>query len=161
MLSWLNIDELISLANTKYPQGGSNAKRNPYNFVYINEQPVFKGKEGVLKENVFNGSKYLVNKIEVAEPIRSESFQSYRDQERKLMAVKLAEEINYGTAKYDLKIISSNSINISNETNNVYLFSLIVIGAILTFLAIMLIVNYGLLGMLSTISLLYTFLTLT
>lgn len=49
----------------------------------------------------------------------------------------------------------------SNETNNAYLFSLIAIGVILTFLAIMLIVNYGLLGMLSTISLaLYTFLTL-
>lgn len=64
MLSWLNIDELISLANTKYPREWSNAKRNPYNFVYINEQPV-EGKEGVLKENVFNGSKYLVNKIGV------------------------------------------------------------------------------------------------
>lgn len=161
LLSWLNIDELISLANTKYPQEWSNAKRNPYNFVYINEQPVFEGKDGVLKENVFNGSKYLVNKIGVAEPIRSESFSIPSRSRTKTDAVKLAEEINYGTAKYDLKIISSNFIA-SNDTNNAYLFSLIAIGVILTFLAIMLIVNYGLLGMLSTISLaLYTFLTLT
>ncbi|QBF34891.1 protein translocase subunit SecDF [Mycoplasmopsis phocirhinis] len=164
LLTWLNIDDLINIARNEYLNEWIKANKNPYNFVYVNETPDQGQNQGVLKTYSINADNYLINKVGVNTPLRGESFsipssargERLTDESSK----KLAENIKFGIAKYDLKIVSSNFIS-ANETNNAYLLSLIAIGVIFVLIAIMFIVNYGLLGALSTISMaLYLFITM-
>lgn len=165
LLTWLNIDELVKIARSKYSSDWSAAQKNPYNFVYVGQQPRFQNQEGILKLHSIKADRYLVNKVGVNRPLNGDRFiignNASGEPFNEEAAKQLAEEINYGTSQYDLEVVSSNFIT-AESTNNAFALSLIAIGVVFTFLAIMLLVNYGLLGALSTISIaLYVFLTLT
>ncbi|WP_396888667.1 protein translocase subunit SecDF [Mycoplasma sp. HS2188] len=164
LLTWLNIDDLINIARSEFSSEWIKANKNPYNFVYVNENPGQNEKPGVLKTYSINADNYLINKVGVSSPLRGDSFSIPSSARGERLSdsssKKLAENINFGIAKYNLKVVSSNFISPA-ETNNAYMLSLIAIGVIFVLIAVVLIVNYGLLGALSTISMsLYIFITM-
>ncbi|UUD37180.1 bifunctional preprotein translocase subunit SecD/SecF [Mycoplasmopsis californica] len=170
ILMWINLDTLVQIAKTSFPKEWKNAKENPYNFVYVNETPTITAPPGaqdysqvirpLLKENAFNAKNFLISSATVSQPLHGKSFTisgSFTNQE----ANQLALNINYGTAKYDLKFISSSIIapNSSNVSN--FDHAIIAGVVVLILIAVFMIANYGLLGVLSTLSMsLYIFLTL-
>ncbi|MBU4691498.1 protein translocase subunit SecDF [Mycoplasma sp. ES3225-GEN-MYC] len=167
LLTWLNLGDLIRKAKKDYSAEWDKAMNNPYNFVYVGENP-----EGsILKSNSINAESYLINKIGVNRSLNGDSFvipsNASGQPLQQSSAQKLAEEINFGTAKYELKVISSNYINLDsgsdhNIFNSGYEISLIAIGLCFILIAIILMINYGLLGALSTISMaLYIFITMS
>lgn len=174
VLMWLNLDRLKHLAETKFSQEWENAKHNLYNFVYVDEKPSYgtngfsfanqndknQIKTAVLKEKQFNAKKYLVSEAYVSQALNSDSFTitgKFTQEE----AIRLAMDINYGTAKYNLQFLSSSWI-VPNSSNTSNFNSAIAAGIVVfVIIAIFMIWNYGLLGVLSTLSIaLYMFLTL-
>ena len=150
IFTWLDISDFISRM-AKYPQ-------------YNNPNPLIaaftKSKVPVLRKYYpFDASHYLISQASVSHALSGRTFViegNFSHEE----AASLARKINYGASNYDLKISSSNFVDASygsNAFNNAIIAGLVVFAII----ALFLIVNYGLLGALSTISIaLYTFLTL-
>ncbi|MGZ9413186.1 protein translocase subunit SecDF [Mycoplasma sp. Z386] len=170
ILVWLNLKDLIHLANTNFRDEWVNSGFNPYKFVHVNEetqpktvtnpqthQPtVF---QPILKEAQFDAKKYLISSAQVNSALSGESFViqgNFTSSEAKQLAL----NINYGTDNYSLKLLSSSFVPRDlgeNAFNGALIAGIISISII----ALFMIVNYGLLGFLSTISLsLYIFLTL-
>lgn len=168
ILMWLNLKELIKMAEEKYPVEWERAGKNPYNFIHVNEKSeAYKvnvdGEEKefkpVLKEKIFNAKDYLISDAGVQQALSGPSF-VISGNFTAAEASQLALNISYGSAEYSLSLLSSNFIpaKLGNEA-----FEAAIIAGIIAFsiIALFLIVNYGLLGALSTISLaLYVFLTL-
>ena len=114
----------------------------------------------MLREKTINAKNYLISEAKINKTIDSKNFVisgNFTSSDAK----SLASSINYGTANYKLSIVSSNFVDASYGT---HAFDKAMIAGIIVFalISIFLIVNYGLLGVISTISIaLYTFLTLT
>ncbi|CAM9095598.1 protein translocase subunit SecDF [Mycoplasma marinum] len=112
------------------------------------------------QEGLPPASSYAVSIAQVTKPLYGNSFviQGSFNQET---ATKLAERINYGSSNY--KIISKSSHFLTAEYGKSAFQKALLAGVIVfALIAIFMIVNYGLLGALSTISIaLYMFLTLT
>ncbi|ADE19744.1 protein translocase subunit SecDF [Mycoplasma crocodyli] len=172
ILMWINIEELLTLAKTKFPTEWDASGHNLYNFVHVNnmavqevpdptkENPNNKKRiRNVLKEAEFRAKDYLISEAAVSQPLNTKSVivsGNFTQTEAK----ELANDINYGTSKYDLDILSS--VYVDSALNTSAFKSAMLAGLIVfSLISIFMIVNYGLLGALSTISIaLYIFLTL-
>ncbi|MGY6171762.1 protein translocase subunit SecDF [Candidatus Mycoplasma pogonae] len=168
ILMWVNLRELLKIAQEQYPNEWKNANYNIYNFMFVNEKATKykqmvggeeKEFEPVLKEGVFKAQDYLISQASVREPLSGSSFViggNFSADEAKQLAL----NIDYGSAEYKLELLSSNFV--SATLGSQALNSALIAGIIsFSIIALFLIVNYGLLGALSTISLaLYVFLTL-
>jgi len=150
IFTWLDISSFISEMK-KYP-------------TYDNPNPVVAAHDGSKAQSIrkyypFDASQYLISEASVSRPLSGRVFViegNFSHDE----AASLARKINYGASNYSLKITSSNFIDASYGTHS---FDNAIIAGLVVFsvIALFLIVNYGLLGVLSTISIgLYTFLTL-
>ncbi|WP_434336804.1 protein translocase subunit SecDF [Mesomycoplasma conjunctivae] len=162
---WSNISELINLAKTKFPNEWQNSGENIYNFIHVGEsvQPTPLGQnrflQPKLKEFQFDAKKYLISEATVSSPLNGSSFVisgNFSSQEAKQLAL----NINYGIADYKLDFLSASFVS-KSKSDYAFLAGWIAIGISLVMIAIFMIVNYGVLGVVSTISLaLYVFLTL-
>lgn len=168
ILIWSDIEGALELAKTKYPDDWEKSKHNLYNFMHVNNEAMtyttdsngqIKVLQNTLKESEFNAKKYLISVARVSEPLNTKTVSisgSFTPSE----ATQLANDINYGLSDYDLVVLSSVYVN---QSLNDSAFQSAMLAGLVVFvlIAIFMIVNYGLLGALSTISIaLYIFLTL-
>ncbi|WP_408633496.1 protein translocase subunit SecDF [Mycoplasmopsis iners] len=161
ILMWLDLDKLVDMAETMYPDKWEKAGKNPYNFVYVDETPydTTNKQANTLKVYQFDAKNFLVSNAGVSQALTGSSFTisgRFTEEEAK----KLTESINFGTAKYDLTFLSSNYVDASSVSGS---FDKALLAGVVVFslISVFMIVNYGLLGALSTISIaLYMFLTL-
>ncbi|QNM93332.1 protein translocase subunit SecDF [Mycoplasma sp. Pen4] len=168
ILMWLNIEKLLELAKTKYTTDWDASGQNLWNFIHVGNkafvqttnalgQPEFK--PSVLKEKEFNASNYLISDAQVNGALTGDKIQ-ISGNFTPAKAAELAGKINYGISNYDLDIISSAYIDQSLQ-NDAFYYAMIAGIVIFSLISLFMIVNYGLLGALSTISIaLYVFLTL-
>ncbi|WP_036452211.1 protein translocase subunit SecDF [Mycoplasma buteonis] len=161
MLIWLNLSDLLKLAqNPIHAADWEASGHNLWNFVHINNSVLNnQGRENALKENQFKAESYLISSPQVTSAITSPKtlIQGNFTHES---ALKLANSINFGLSNYELvplvKYYLQPEKN-SNAFNNAMIAGIVIFVVI----ALWMIVNYGLLGALSTISMsLYIFLTL-
>lgn len=165
ILIWSNIAELKKLAKEKFPAEWEKAGKNIYNFVHIGEKttpeflPENKTLQPELKKFQFDAKKYLVSDATVTHALNGKSFVitgRFSPQEAKQLAL----NINYGTADYKLDFLSASFIN-KTKSESAFIAGWIAIGLAIGLISLFLIINYGLLGAIATISLaLYVFLTL-
>ncbi|WP_036456755.1 protein translocase subunit SecDF [Mycoplasmopsis lipofaciens] len=161
ILMWLNLDDLVNNIAKKEHKAWIESGENPFNFVHVNNKTYDEKlkKPNILKEHEFNAKNYLISLASVNRPLNGSKFNitgNFTDTEAK----KLAANINFGSSKYDLVVLSSNYIS-STRTGDSFRSALLAGLVVFSLISIFMIVNYGLLGALSTISIaLYIFLTL-
>ena len=177
IIAWLNINEFVKKIKN-HPSIWKNSGKNPVIAAYVpfdkKETPnknnfyddIDKEKKKkasptpVLWKHVIDAGKYLISRASVEKPLVGNTFViegNFNRTDAKL----LSREINYGTANYSLKLEYSNFIKASYG-GHAFHKALIAGIIVFIFIAIFLIINYGLLGALSTISIaLYMFITLT
>ncbi|QJB71455.1 protein translocase subunit SecDF [Mycoplasma sp. 1654_15] len=165
ILIWSNISGLIKLAKTQYPDEWKNAKENVFNFVHVNENPNPAPLQNnrpatpVLKQYQFDAKKYLISDARVQQALNGSSFVingNFSSAEAKQLAL----NINFGTADYKLDFLSASFVS-QTKSDSAFTSAWIAVVVAISVIALFMIVNYGLLGVLSTISLaLYIFLTL-
>ncbi|MBG0730622.1 protein translocase subunit SecDF [Mycoplasma sp. 'Moose RK'] len=165
ILIWSNISELKKIAKEKFPAQWAKANENIYNFVHVGEKtnPEFLSRnkflQPELKKFQFNARKYLISDATVTQALNGKSFVitgRFSPQEAKQLAL----NINFGTADYKLDFLSASFVS-QSKSDSAFIAGWIAIGLAIAVISLFLIVNYGLLGVLSTISLsLYVFLTL-
>ncbi|VEU59805.1 protein translocase subunit SecDF [Mesomycoplasma neurolyticum] len=164
ILIWQNYKNYLLKAADDFPEQWKNSGFDPYVFAHVNES-LIKSTEGnknltpTLKESEINAKNYLVSSASVATSLSGETF-VIQGKFTNAEAKQLALNINYGIDDYSLKFLSSSFVQKELGENS---FNLALIaGAIsIVLIAIFMIINYGLLGVLTTISLsLYIFLTL-
>ncbi|EFF41452.1 putative protein-export membrane protein SecF [Mycoplasmopsis alligatoris A21JP2] len=172
ILMWINIEELLDLAKNKFPREWEASGRNLYNFVHVNNKAVEevpdptpqnpdnkKQIRNVLKQAEFNAKDYLISEAGVFQALNTKSV-LINGNFTQTEAKELANDINYGISKYDLSILSS--VYVDSDLNSSAFNSAMLAGLIVfSLISIFMMINYGLLGALSTISIaLYIFLTL-
>ncbi|MHA3828533.1 protein translocase subunit SecDF [Mycoplasma sp. Z1473D] len=168
VLMWLNIEKLLKLAQDRYPQDWEESGHNLWNFIHVGNKPydMVMGIDGKpqyitngLKEYQFNAREYLISDATVHQPLNSADIQitgKFTPQE----ANELAGKINFGLSDYDLTVLSNIYLN-PNLNSNAFNYAMYAGIVIFSLISIFMMVNYGLLGALSTISIaLYIFLTL-
>ncbi|WLP85345.1 protein translocase subunit SecDF [Mycoplasma seminis] len=168
MLMWLNIEKLLFLAENKYPRDWEASGHNLWNFIHvgnqaysqitgINGQPQYVANE--LKTNQFNAKEFLISEASVNQPLNTADVQitgNFTPQE----ATELANKINFGLSDYELDVISNIYLN-ADLKSSAFAYAMYAGIVIFSLISIFMMVNYGLLGALSTISIaLYIFLTL-
>ncbi|QSF13687.1 protein translocase subunit SecDF [Mycoplasma sp. Mirounga ES2805-ORL] len=161
ILMWINLDDLINMAKEDFYDDWVDSGKNPYNFVHVDNK-IFNSSNNTpnaKKLYTFDAKKYLISEARVGEKLSAPTFRitgRFSDQE----ARQLSANINYGSSNYSLDVLSSNYVqpdNTSNSFESALLAGAVVFGLI----SIFMIVNYGVLGLLSTVSIsLYMFLTL-
>ncbi|QZE12559.1 protein translocase subunit SecDF [Mycoplasma sp. Ms02] len=170
VLIWSDLDEILKIAKSdEFRDDWIASGENLYNFMFVNNKPSevqfdsetnsTKLIQNVYKTAGFNAEKYLISAASVTQPLNSKDIVisgNFTTQE----ATKLANNINYGLTDYKLDLLSS--IYVTPTLNDNAFSSAIWAGVVVfALIAIFMIVNYGLLGALSTISIaLYIFLTL-
>ncbi|AFX74096.1 Protein-export membrane protein secD [Mesomycoplasma hyorhinis SK76] len=165
ILIWSNISGLINLAKTQYPNEWKNAKENIFNFIHVNENstpaPLQNNQPAspVLKQYQFDAKKYLISDARVQQALNGSSFVingNFSSAEAKQLAL----NINFGTANYKLDFLSASFVS-QTKSDSAFTSAWIAVIVSIVVISLFMIVNYGLLGVLSTISLaLYIFLTL-
>ena len=157
ILVWLDLEKLVKMATTDkrfVNEWNTTAKRQPY--LFIRYQSSLKN---VLKKNIFDAKKYLLSDASVKTALSGKSFViegSFTKEE----TLALARKISYGISNYSLNIISAHHVGASygNDAFHKAMIAGLIVFAII---ALFLIANYGILGVLSSISIaLYMFLTL-
>ncbi|NQZ66057.1 MAG: protein translocase subunit SecDF [Mycoplasmatales bacterium] len=153
IVAWLNVKEFIEKA--KYAKGGQNLYASAGNNIYLASKI-----NGVNREKTLDTSSYLISEAKVDNVLTGSNFVIEGNFSSKEANI-LAQKINYGASHYSLKLEYSNYVGATYGTNA---FQKATIAGMIVFalIGIFLIVNYGLLGALSTISIsLYMFITLT
>lgn len=168
VLMWLDIEKLINIAKTEFPVEWDNANHNLWNFIHVNEKPyeeyeidgTKQYRANAIKENVIAVNElFLISSASVNSPINSKEV-IINGNFTAAQAQKLANKINFGLSSYDLELLSSVYVN-ANLNNTAFDYAIIAGIVIFSVISLFMIVNYGLLGALSTISIaLYIFLTL-
>ncbi len=132
---------------------------NLLNSIYVNNKHLGTWEEAFLKEGFSRPKDYMISNAKVNSPLTGDSFVITGVSSKE--AKELAAKINYGISNYKLEATDSHFINAEYGPQA---FHKAMIAGIVVFslIALFMIVNYGLLGALSTISIsLYMFLTLT
>ncbi|WP_036463954.1 protein translocase subunit SecDF [Mycoplasmopsis sturni] len=161
ILMWLDIKDLINLAKTRFPNDWKESGENLWNFVHVNNKPYDKdGKaNNFKKEEIDTQGKYLISVANVQAPI-STSKVIISGNFTNNSAKDLANRINFGLSNYDLTIISSYYLD-SKLQSSAFLYTAIAGLLVFVVIAVFMIINYGLLGIISAFSIaLYIFLTL-
>ena len=151
---WLNLEKLVNEQALAFPGEWAAAAHNPFSFVHVDSKPA-----NILRSSVFDGSQYLISSASVTKPLNGRTFVIEGSMTAKEVS-SLARKISYGVSNYTLKLVSSNHVG---ATYGSHAFQKAMIAGLIVFslIAVFLMVNYGLLGALSTISIgLYMFLTL-
>ncbi len=157
VVAWLDVTAFESELKTLYNNGSLGSTPltgNPYADASVNSVP-----GGTLRHSTIDSSRYLISAASVKAGISTQKFVLSGNFSQK-EAEALAQKLNYGAANYDLELLSSRSVPAIYGASA---FRKAIIAGIVVFaiIAIFLMVNYGLLGALSTISIaLYMFLTL-
>ena len=160
ILVWNDLTGLLNLAATdEYNDEFTAVNRDPYKFLFINgiTEDVENGVKAILKTKEFGGFNaidYLISKNTAPEGgLFSSSlsldfaFAPKITQEQK---EKIFYNLDFAVSTYNLNLQTYNFISPSLG-NNAYQFLIIAAAVAFSFLAIFLVVNYGLLGALSTI----------
>ncbi|UUM19634.1 protein translocase subunit SecDF [Mycoplasma sp. 1578d] len=170
ILMWLNILELINIAKTQYPKDWAEARENLWNFVHVGNKPFEvitdpTTQRPIVRQNPFKKNiidiqgRYLISVASVAAPLNSEKIiisGSFTNNE----ARDLANRINFGLSNYDLTIVSSHYLD-STLQNKAFYYAMIAGLLVFIAIAVFMIINYGLLGIISAFSIsLYMFLVL-
>ncbi|SJZ47181.1 protein translocase subunit SecDF [Mycoplasmopsis verecunda] len=168
MLMWLNIEKLLKLAQNRYPDDWEASGHNLWNFIHVGNQATSieyspngqpKYTYNALKTHQFNAREYLISDANVNGPLNTADVQitgNFTPQE----ASELANKINFGLSDYELSVLSNIYLN-PNLNANAFDYAMYAGIVIFTLISLFMLVNYGLLGALSTISIaLYIFLTL-
>ena len=154
IFTWLDVKEFIQKTR-KYPSIYNIAQENPNLAAYVNSNM-----RGPLRTLTVDANKYLISAPMVTKVLTGQEF-VIEGKFTSLSSKILAQKINYGASHYKLKRVYSNFVNAQYGGNA---FHKAVIAGLVVFsiIAIFLIVNYGLLGALSTISIaLYVTITLS
>ncbi|UCP02842.1 hypothetical protein JNG60_01465 [Mycoplasmopsis bovis] len=165
MFMWTNLDELYRFANTPlFKNDWIAAKENAANFTFVGNRPWDPQlrKLNTIKKSQFDGSKYLVNITEINRPLNDETFVITTTDTKKSTSDALASSINFGSNKnLNLKIYGEPVLFTKEKSEFKFNYIWIALAVAFSLVSIMLMVNYGLLGSLSVISMaLYIFLTL-
>ncbi|WDV48784.1 protein translocase subunit SecDF [Mesomycoplasma ovipneumoniae] len=165
ILIWSNISELKKIAQEKFPLQWERANKNIYNFLHVGEKttpdflPDRKILQPSLKKFQIDAKRYLISDATVSQALNGKSFVitgNFSPQEAKQLAL----DINYGTADYKLDFLSASFVS-KTKSESAFIAGWIAIGLAIAIISLFLIVNYGMLGIVATISLsLYVFLTL-
>lgn len=156
IIAWLDPDKFIT--GLKQVEAGTGKKLytgDLYKDAHINgdlKNPYWKFKN-------FDASQYIISAASVKTPLYTKTSVLEGNFDAK-EAKETAKKLNFGTAQYSLDLLSITNINPTYGDNS---FKKAIIAGIIVFalIAIFLMVNYGLLGALSTISIcLYLFMTL-
>lgn len=166
LLFWNGLDELKKIAETKYNDQWIASGKNFFKFVHVDNDPEYKmGPNGqyeppLLKSHSLNAKRYLISEAFVRSPLTGSSFVISSKNFTVTDAKQIVANMNYGSSDYKLTIMSSNWIS---PDLNAYSFRNAMIAGIVVFtlIIIFMIVSYGLLGVISSLSIsLYMFLTL-
>lgn len=162
---FLYLTEYIELAKKDWPQEWEKAQKNPYFFSFVDETPVDANKKpNNLKKYQIDASNYLISyntKPKEAQRGPFILFQHSNPDISRSNLDQVASQINYGTANYDLSTFSSrfNPPIYSSSGFKNFLIAGAIIFALLT---LFLVWNYGILGVISSLSIaLIGFLTWT
>ncbi|UUD36470.1 protein translocase subunit SecDF [Mycoplasmopsis citelli] len=170
ILMWLNILELIDLAKNKYPKDWAEARENLWNFVHVGNKPfeiitdpVTKQpniRPNPFKKNVIDiEGRYLISVANVDGPLNSEKI-VINGNFTNNQATNLANRINFGLSNYNLSVVSTHYLD-STLQNKSFLYAMIAGLLVFIAIAVFMIINYGLLGIISSFSIaLYMFLVL-
>ena len=154
VVAWLDLNKLINYAKTNFPQEWAKSRSYPFAFIHVSEKT-----GNILKYHEFDAKRYMISAASVKTALSGNTFViegNFTPSETK----SLAQQISYGISNYKLEIASSTHVGASYGT---HAFNKAMIAGLIVFslIAVFLIINYGLLGALSTISIaLYMFLTL-
>ncbi|WP_406618271.1 protein translocase subunit SecDF [Mycoplasmopsis lipophila] len=167
LLFWNNLDELKDIAEKKYPKEWEAAKKNFLNFVHVNNdaKPKYNSKtkkteSPILKTHSINAKRYLISQVLVWRPLQASSFVISSPSFDIATARQLVANMNYGSAEYKLTISSSTWVN-PELKNNTFEKAMLAGAIVFSLITIFMIVNYGLLGLISSLSIsLYMFMTL-
>lgn len=131
------------------------ANNSLYNYAHVDSDP-----SKSLRTHVIDAGAFLISAATTSQPLPTNQF-IIEGNFTSGQAQQLARQINYGISDYGLKVVASNVIDSTYGTSsfdNAILAGAIVMGLI----ALILIFNYGLLGILATIAIsLFVFATLT
>lgn len=159
ILIWRNLDELINLATTTYNDEWTSVNRDPYKFLFVNGvvESVENGPKPILKTKEFGGFDavdYLISKNPSPD---GGKFQdsivldfTFAPKITERQKEKIFYNLDFSVSSYNLDLQTYNFIKPSLG-NNAYQFLIIAAAVAFSFIAVFLIVNYGLLGALSTI----------
>lgn len=163
IVAWLDIDSWIKdLKATQTTNGNlwDDAQHNPFNAAYINNDPNTNKLRDNPKYSISTAPDHMISAAAVTQALNSRDF-VISGNFNAASATELARKINFGAAEYTLKKEMTTKFD---ATYGHDAFKKAVIAGIIAFsiISIFLVVNYGLLGALSTISIaLFTFITLT
>ncbi|MCE6056241.1 hypothetical protein J7889_01355 [Mycoplasmopsis agalactiae] len=165
MFMWTNLDELYRFANTPlFKKDWEAAQGNAANFTFVGNRPWDPQlrKLNTIKKSQFDGSKYLVNITEIDRPLNDKNFVISTTDSKKSTSDALASSINFGSNKnLNLRIFGEPVLFSKEKSEFKFNYIWIALAVAFSLVSLMLVVNYGLLGSLSVISMaLYIFLTL-
>ncbi|WP_027121032.1 protein translocase subunit SecDF [Mycoplasma leonicaptivi] len=165
ILIWLNLDELINKAKNEYPKEWEKSKQNIWNFIHVNNEEFTLDKDnrrqanGIKNKELNIEDNFLLYTLSTND-LFSISEINFNKTYTNSKAAELTNKINFAFADYDLSVVSISNIN-SSEGNKKWFYAMIATIVIFGILAFILLINYGLLGALTTISsALYIFITL-
>ena len=161
ILIWRNLSSLIKLATTEYNDEWTSeaVKRDPYKFLFINgiTEDVENGVKAILKTEAYGGfdaTDYLMSKNSSSEDgkfvdsiVLDFAFAPKITKEQK---EKIFYNLDFSVSTYSLNVQTYNFLSPSLG-NNASQFLIVAAIIVFSFIAIFLVVNYGLLGALSTI----------
>ncbi|MGL6124895.1 MAG: hypothetical protein ACRC1F_00180 [Metamycoplasmataceae bacterium] len=159
ILIWRNLDELINLATTSYNDEWTAVNRDPYKFLFVNgvTEGVDNGPQPILKTESFGGFDALDYLISKNNPTSNEIFEesivvdfSFAPKITTRQKEEIFYNLDFSVSSYNLDLQTYNFIQPSLG-NNAYQFLIIASAVAFSFISVFLIVNYGLLGALSTI----------
>ncbi|WP_029905495.1 protein translocase subunit SecDF [Mycoplasmopsis opalescens] len=158
---WANLDKLVEEATSLFNKEWNNAKQNPVDFVYIGEKRLIEGQVALLKNKSIKSKNFLLSSTPILYPSGGQESFKIRGDFSSNDAKRVSANINYAVKNYNINNLSQSKIT-KQEANAAYIASIVALVAVLSLVSILLMVNYGLLGSLTTISMaLYMFLTLT
>ncbi|WP_406616137.1 protein translocase subunit SecDF [Mycoplasmopsis hyopharyngis] len=169
LLFWNNLDELKNIAEKNYPKEWQDSGKNFFKFVHVNNNtqpqndPQNPGKQipPVLKSNSINARRYLISNVSVWYPLQTRSFVIRSENFTVSDAKQMVANMNYGSSEYTLTTVSSSWTSPELKNNNAFELAMLAGAIVFGLIAIFMIVNYGLLGIISSLSIaLYMFLTL-
>lgn len=169
ILIWKNLDKLYELTKI-YSADWEASGNNLYNFVHVGNKATQEitdpetnskvTKPSVLKSADFDAEQFLIGVEQIS------YFSQYSSFKFKLLnndynyAMSIKDDINYSLSDYKLELVSSSYIDNDNSNLAIIGFATSLVLTI-TLVSALMIVNYGILGAISTISLaLYTTLVL-
>ncbi|RIV16760.1 protein translocase subunit SecDF [Mycoplasmopsis gallopavonis] len=164
MLIWLNLEQLYKMATQEFPSDWEASGKNLWNFIHVGNQATYQNDSGMivenaLKKNVFDAEKYLIS-APVAQNTINTNKTIIQGNFTQVQAKELADKIKFGLSNYELVPLLKYYVE-AGKNANAFKYAMLAGIIIFSVIALWMIVNYGLLGALSTISMsLYIFLTL-